>query len=161
MRQRHLHPLGVWTAAAACLVAASPLHAQKITGTVNGLVTDASGAVLPNATVTAKNTATGVETTSTANASGEYSIRFLQIGQYIISVKSNGFQNFASGPFTLEVNQVAKIDAHLGAGGGNETVTVTDTLQPILDTENATISGTFTANTIQNMPINDRNFSSN
>ncbi len=160
MRQRRLLPLGIMTVAAACLVTAAPLDAQTITGTVNGVVTDASGAVLPNATVTAKNTATGVETSATSNASGDYSIRFLQIGSYTITVKSNGFQNFASAPFTLEVNQVAKIDAHLGAGGGNETVTVTDNLQPILDTENATISGTFTANTIQNMPINDRNFSS-
>ncbi len=160
MRPRRVHSLGILTVAAACIVAASPVEAQTITGTINGVVTDASGAILPNANVTAKNTATGVETSATANASGEYSIRFLQIGQYTVTVKSNGFQNYASAPFTLEVNQVAKIDAHLGAAGSTQTVDVNENLQPILNTEDATISGTFTANTIQNMPINDRNFSS-
>ncbi|MGI4829826.1 MAG: carboxypeptidase regulatory-like domain-containing protein, partial [Janthinobacterium lividum] len=147
-------------AAAFSLIAAPCLHAQTITATVNGAVTDRSGAVLPHATVTARNTATGVETTVISNDAGEYSIRFLQIGQYTVTVKSNGFQTFVSAPFTLEVNQFAKIDAPLQVGAGTETVSVSSETQPILDTENATISGTFSANTLQNMPINDRNFSS-
>ena len=161
MNRRKTDSLRILAAVAICCSAPSlRVQAQTITGTVNGVVTDASGAVLPGATVTARNVATGVETAAKANESGQYSIRFLQIGQYTVTVKSNGFQTFVSAPFTLEVNQVAKIDAPLAVGAGTETVNVSSEVQPILDTENATISGTFTANTIQNLPINDRNFSS-
>lgn len=148
------------TVAVCCSVSAAKLQAQTITGTINGVVTDQSGAVLPNATVTAKNVATGVQTTATANEAGQYSLRFLQIGQYVVTVTSGGFQTYVSPAFTLEVNQVAKIDAPLKVGAGTETVTVDSTIQPILDTENATIATTFTANTVQNLPLNGRNFSS-
>ncbi len=143
-----------------CSVGAAKMQAQTITGTINGVVTDQSGAVLPNATVTAKNIATGVQTTATANEAGQYSLRFLQIGQYTITVSSGGFQTFVSPAFTLEVNQVAKIDAPLKVGTGTETVTVSSEVQPILDTEDATLSSTFTANTVTNLPLNGRNFSS-
>lgn len=157
-RTEHLRILAAIAATFATSAVAG--HAQTITATINGTVTDASGAVLPNATVVAKNVNTGVETTATTNQAGDYSIRFLQIGQYQVSVKQNGFSDFKSPAFALEVNQIAKIDAHLVAAGSSETVNVNENLLPILDTENATIQGTFTANTIQNLPINDRNFSS-
>lgn len=135
-------------------------HAQTITGTVNGVVTDPSGAVIPNATVTVVNSNTGVTQTSKTNAAGAYSVRFLQIGQYHITVTAPGFKTFVSAPFTLEVNQVAKIDAKLETGEATQTVTVSGEIQPILDTENPTISTTFTENTLQNIPLNGRNFSS-
>ncbi len=161
MFRRRTDHLRVFAAAALCCSAPlASVQAQTITGTINGLVTDASGAVLPNATITAKNVATGVATTAIANGSGQYSLRFLQIGQYTVTVKSQGFQTFVSPAFTLEVNQVAKVDAPLQVGSGTETVDVTSEVQPILDTEDSTISTTFTANTIQNLPLNDRNFSS-
>lgn len=160
MRDERSRSLRVLAAiAAGTLALPCVTEAQTITATINGVVTDPSGAVLPNAAVTAKNVATGVETSATANAAGEYSLRFLQIGQYRVTVKANGFKDFTSPQFTLEVNQVAKIDAHLGTGGATETVNVNENLQPILDTENATLSNTFTANVIQNLPLNGRNFS--
>ena len=134
--------------------------AQTITGSVNGLVTDSTGAVLANAKITAKNVETGVVISATTNQAGQYSLRFLQIGQYAVTVTDSGFKTFVSAPFQLEVNQAARVDAQLSAGAADQTVTVTDELQPILDTENATISSTFTANTIQNIPLNGRNFSS-
>lgn len=161
MFNRRMNHLRILAATALCCSAtAARMDGQTITATINGLITDKSGAVVPNATIVAKNVATGVETRVNSNAAGEYSIRFLQIGQYTVTVTSNGFQTFLSPSFSLEVNQVAKIDAPLNVGTGTETVTVTSEVQPILDTENATIQGTFTANTISNLPINDRNFSS-
>ncbi|WP_446743805.1 carboxypeptidase regulatory-like domain-containing protein [Silvibacterium acidisoli] len=134
--------------------------AQTITGSINGTVTDPSGAIIPNATVTARNIDTGVETKATTNGSGDYNLRFLQIGHYQVTIGNPGFANFVSSQFTLEVNQIAKIDAKLAPGNATQTVTVSGNLQPILDTDNATLAGTFTANTIQNMPLNGRNFSS-
>ena len=143
-----------------CLVLLPVTQAQTITGAVNGTVTDPTGAVLPGATVVVKNVATNVETTATTNNSGDYSIRFLQVGQYTVTIKHDGFKSFSSSPFSLEVNQTAKVDGKLEVGSETQTVTVENTLQPILDTDNSTLATTFTPSTIQNLPLNGRNFSS-
>ncbi len=134
--------------------------AQTITGSINGVVTDQNGAVVPNATVTATNTSTGVQVTGKTSASGNYDIRFLQIGTYTVSVKQPGFKEATFGPFGLEIGQVAKVDAQLTVGAETQTVEVRNEIAPILNTENGTIATTFTANTIQNIPLNGRNFSS-
>jgi hypothetical protein len=135
-------------------------HAQTITASVTGVVSDPTGAVIPGATVVATNVETGVKTTARSDGSGDYNLRFLQIGRYTITVQSKGFETYASSPFTLEVNQVAKVDAKLTTGSASQTVTVAGNIQPILDTGNSTISTTFDAHTIQNIPLNGNNFSS-
>src|ERR1700722_9348090 len=100
-----------------CLVAVSAVmltvstlsRAQTITGSVNGTVTDSSGAVVPNSIITSHNVDTGVDTKTTSNNTGDYNIRFLQIGHYTVTVSGSGFSNFTSSQFPLEVNQIAKI----------------------------------------------------
>ncbi len=145
----------------AMVVAVSGLaYGQTITGSVTGVVTDPTGAVVVGATVTATNTGTGVVTTATTNGAGVYYLHFLQIGQYQLTIQGTGFKELTTAPFTLEVDQVAKVDGKLETGAANETVTVSNELQPILDTDDATLTTTFTANTIENMPLNGRNFSS-
>src|ERR1700760_109113 len=67
------------------------LKAQTITGAVNGTVTDPTGAVIPNAKVTATNVDTGIQTPSTTNNDGIYNIPFLQIGNYKLTVDASGF----------------------------------------------------------------------
>jgi len=141
------------------LCTAVPALAQTVTGTIRGTITDTSGAVVPGAVVHAINTATGVVTDAKSNAAGEYSIRFLQIGQYKIAVDAPGFSKASYGPFALEIDQVAKVDIPLSIGAESTTVTVSDEMQPILDTENATLGETFTENTINNVPLNGRDFS--
>src|ERR1700730_3182814 len=84
--------------------------AQTITGSVSGTVTDVSGAVVPGAKVVAKNTATNVETTEVTNGNGQYTIRFLQIGPYTVSISHDGLKTYNTSPFTLEVNQTTKIE---------------------------------------------------
>ena len=148
------------TIAALTLAAATSSLAQTITGSINGNVTDASGAVVPNAAVTATNTQTGVATKTTTNNAGDYNIRFLQIGQYTVTIKGAGFGSQNMGPITLEVDQAAKVDAKLTVGSEAQTMQVNGQLQPILNTDNSTIKSTFTANTIDNLPLNGRNFSS-
>jgi hypothetical protein len=144
----------------ASLALAVPAFAQTITGNISGTVTDASGAVIPGAVVTATNTATGVAVNGTTNGSGQYSIRFLQIGQYTVTVDRQGFTESKYGPFALEIDQTAKIDAQLTVGAETTTVKVNNEVAPILNTENSTIATTFSSNTIENIPLNGRNFSS-
>ncbi len=133
--------------------------AQTVTGAVRGTVTDPSGAIVSGASVTATNTATAVQTKATTNQAGEYSIRFLQIGSYNLTVEGKGFEQSKYGPFTLEIDQTAKIDIALKVGSTSATVEVSEQYQPILNTESATLGETFTENTIANVPLNGRDFS--
>ncbi len=103
----------------ACSVAT---WAQTITGGVNGTVTDPSGAVVPNAKVTATNVDTGVTTSSITNNDGIYSIRFLQIGTYKVVIAAPGFTVETFGPFKIETGQNARIDAKLMVEGSNQNV---------------------------------------
>jgi hypothetical protein len=141
------------------LLAALPGRAQTVTGTVRGTITDPSGAIVAGATVIVTNTATGVQTSAITNQTGEYSIRFLQIGKYSLAVQASGFEKATYGPFSLEIDQVAKVDIPLHVGSANTSVEVSDQSQPILDTENATLGETFTENTINSVPLNGRDFS--
>ena len=132
---------------------------QTVTGAVRGVVTDPTGAIVPNATVSAVNVATNVATTTKTNQDGEYSIRFLQIGQYKLSITAPGFEASSYGPFPLEIDQVAKVDIALTMGSATATVSVTDQMQPILNTESATLGTTITENTINALPLNGRDYS--
>ncbi len=135
------------------------VDAQTTTGAIRGVVTDSSGAILPNATVVATNTSNGVKTSATSNQTGEYAIRFLQIGQYKLAVSASGFDTSTYGPFSLEIDQTAKIDISLKVGSSATTVEVNEQYQPILQTENATNGETITENTINSVPLNGRDFS--
>ena len=86
-------------------------------------------------------------------------MRNLQIGQYKLTAEAPGFSVASFGPFSLEIDQTAKIDVPLAVGGSNTTIDVAEQLQPILQTENATTGETFTQNTINSLPLNGRDFS--
>jgi hypothetical protein len=135
------------------------LSAQTVTGSVGGTVTDSTGAVVPNAQVTAHNTATGVDTQATTNGAGIYSIRFLPIGVYEVTVQAAGFATAKLPSFALEVDQTVKFDAHLKTGGATTTVDVQGDVAPILNTNDPTLGTTFTANTVRNIPLNGLDFS--
>jgi len=75
------------------IVACVPLAAQKITGDISGDITDSSGAVLPNATVTVKSAATGLTRSATTTSSGSYRVTDLPIGAYTVGVSAQGFKN--------------------------------------------------------------------
>jgi hypothetical protein len=132
--------------------------AQTVTGAIRGTITDSSGAVVVGASAIATNTATGVTTTARTNQAGEFSIRFLQIGQYTLAIEANGFERSTYGPFALEIDQTAKIDIALKVGSSKTSIEVSDQLQPILNTESATLGETFTENTINSIPLNGRDF---
>jgi hypothetical protein len=153
MMKRHIRKIQV---ALALLCCSAVLVAQTITGSVNGTVTDPTGAVVANATVSAINTDTGVVTPTTTNSEGIYNIRFLQIGNYKITVEGQGFATSSFGPFVLETGQIAKIDVKMQLGSQAQTVAVT-TETPLLNTENPTLATTIDTRAIENTPLVGRN----
>jgi hypothetical protein len=132
-------------------------HGQTITGSVNGTVTDSSGAVIPNVKVAATNVETGVVTETTTNSDGIYNIRFLQIGNYKVTITSPGFATTTYGPFVLETNQTAKVDAKLGVGNQQQKVSVEAEVAPILNTESPVLATTLDTRAIENAPLVSRN----
>ena len=145
--------------ALALLVLLPSALAQTVTGSVTGEVTDPSGAVVPGARVTAHNIDTGVDTGTTTDSAGAYTIKFLPIGHYKITVQAAGFKTAQVPLFTLEVLQTAKFNVQLTVGGESASVEVSATA-PILDTNDYTIGSTFTENTISSFPLNGQDFSS-
>jgi hypothetical protein len=134
------------------------MQAQTVTGSITGVVTDSSGAVISGASVLAHNVNTGVNTATTTNSSGVYTIQFLPIGHYEVNVKANGFATAVIPAFSLEVLQIAKFNVSLRVGSEQSTVNVS-AATPILETEQPTVDSTFTANTIANLPLNGLDFS--
>jgi len=143
---------------AACLVAPMA-QAQTVTGSITGEVTDATGAVIPNATVVVEDLDTGVKTTTTTNSGGAYYVRFLPIGKYRVEISAAGFSSHIYDPFALEINATVNLSPKLAAGSTATVVDVKDSA-PILDTTDGVISTTFSNNEIQNFPLEGRNFQS-
>jgi hypothetical protein len=145
-----------------CLVLwqSRPLYAQTITGSVRGIVTDPSGAIVKKAGVTVSNTATGVANATVSDGAGLYNFQFLPIGTYVVTATAPGFDTTSVRPFALEIDQIATVNVRLQVGTASTTVNVSSELSPILNSENATLGVTLTSNTIANMPLNGRNFSS-
>src|SRR5690242_6585604 len=117
----------------------SRVSAQALQG-ITGTVTDASGGVVPNATVTATNDATAVVKTATTNSAGSYQFTDLIPGSYTVKMESPGFQSSIHSGVTVDVGKVSTVDAVLQPGKTEQTVNVTenavtlDTTQPALGT---------------------------
>lgn len=125
--------------------------AQSLTaGDIAGTVTDPTGAAVPGAAVTVKSAATGSTYTNTTNASGSYRVSLLPPGTYTITVGLSGFQTTTTTTH-VSAGSVADGNVKLGLGKSSQTVTVT-TAEPLLNTENADITTTFSQKQVQSLP---------
>jgi hypothetical protein len=139
------------------LVFASAAFAQLTTADILGTVTDASGAVVPNANITLVNLGTDEVRTVQSNGSGDYSFTLLPVGHYSITVKANGFQASITKDLAVEAGDRARSDVHLQVGSESTMVEVTAST-PLLQADSATVSSTVTAMAVQDLPLNGRNF---
>lgn len=130
---------------------------QTYTATVTGTVSDPQGATVPGVRVVATNQGTKLEYTAQTGDSGVYTIPFLPIGVYVLTVEASGFKKLVSNEIKLEVNQTARVDLQMQVGGVNEIVQVQD-VAPILQTENTAVGHVISGNTTTNLPLNGRNF---
>ena len=121
-------------------------------GTITGVISDSSGAVIPNAPIEAKNLATGVISTAATSATGNYELGDLPSGTYEIDVAVAGFKKYVRTGITVQQLQTTRVDAALQVGAAGEAVTVTADA-PLLQTESGDISHNVTTNLQDNLPM--------
>src|ERR1051326_6214841 len=140
----------------ALLCAASGLLAQSITSSLVGTVHDDSGAVVPNAAITAVNVDTNARGEARSDATGSYTLLQLTPGSYTVEITAPGFKKYVRTGLILELQQQARLDATLSVGQLNETVSVTADA-PLVDATTSTIGDVVNNHAILNLPLNTRN----
>lgn len=143
--------------ALAALLAAGIIMFGQTTATLNGTVSDKSGAAVPNAEVNAINVDTRVERKVTSNDDGSFTIPFLAPGNYRVVIQKQGFRSVNQENVRLEVNQVARLDVGLEVGQVSESVNVTEK-PPAIESESSSIGQVVETKAIQDLPLNGRNF---
>jgi hypothetical protein len=143
----------------AVLAAQGILFGQSTTQTVQGLVTDASGSVIPGAKVTLTNTGTNVSQTNTTNETGNYTFALVPVGNYSMKVEQQGFRTEVTREFRVETAAQVRQDFKLEVGSVAESIEVTAS-SVLLNTENATTGGVIENRRIVELPLNGRNMQS-
>ena len=128
---------------------------QGSTGTITGIVTDSSQAVLPGAAIEVLNADTGVLSTAETNQAGEYTVPLLQPGRYNLTARLDGFRTYSQQGVTVELGRVIRLDFSLEVGEVTETVEVVGSA-PLLESETSTVGQFIENKTVTDMPLNGR-----
>src|SRR5437016_9593327 len=151
-----LRPLTTTIAVLLLLVAHLTVMAQS-SATLQGTVSDQSGAVVPNAKVIVRNRATGVERITQTDGTGHYQVAALPVGSYRIEVQASGWQTQVAENVTLEVSQTAIRNFQLTLGSISLEITVTDE-PPVVESATITVGQVIDQRTVQEIPLNGRLF---
>ncbi len=142
----------------AVLLASTFVSAQQITGNIRGTVSDPSGAVVQNATVTAHQVETGLERIAITDRGGNYVLVELPVGHYRLEVAARGFQEYLQEGIELDVNETAAVPVHLTVGSEKERVQVqadAELIQPTVTSMGQVVH----EREILDLPLNGRDFS--
>src|SRR5258708_1947962 len=139
-------------------VSAAMSQAQSNAADLQGVVRDQNGAVVANASVTARNAGTNVSREATTNDEGFYKIVNLSPGNYEITVKAPNYKTAVVQSVNVTVGQTANQDIPLEVGEVSATVTVTTAAPNIVETTGTAVASTVDQQRIQNLPINERNY---
>ena len=154
--------LGFLTAILAVLFfvfSSQPAVAQSNTqGAIGGTITDQTGAVVPNATVTARNPDTNTTVTAVSDAAGGFRINNLAPAKYDVTVASGSFAEYHQSGIIVEVGRSTPFDVSLGVTAKGEIVQVTDEA-PVVNTQEQDFSTNINQTSINNLPINGRRWS--
>jgi Carboxypeptidase regulatory-like domain len=154
---------GIRTAAMLCLLLLlfmGSSRAQVSTASVNGVVSDPQGAVIPSATVVLRNLDTSVEHSSISNSAGNYVILDITPGRYTIQASAKGFTQEKTDEFLLAVAQTATFNFVLKVGSETQVVTVQSSDAAQLDVTGASLGTVIGSQQVDAMPLNGRNFTS-
>src|ERR1700676_153713 len=139
-------------------LAAAPARAQTFRGTILGIVTDATGAAVPGATVTVRNVDTGLLRKTETQADGGYRVPELPIGTYDVTVEKADFQTAVTSGVRVDVAAERHVDTALKTGQIKEQITVSGEALPLIEITNATLGGTLTQESVKDLPINGRDY---
>jgi hypothetical protein len=128
-------------------------------GTITGTITDPSGAAVPGASVTIRNTDTGIERKIESNDAGNYVAAFLQPGHYEVEVGKSGFAGVLRKDLVLQVGQTLALDLSMSVKSTQEQVTVTGEA-PVVDPEKTEVSQVVSQSAVNNLPISGRRWDS-
>ena len=141
------------------MVFAAQGYAQVVGATLSGTITDPSGAVVPNAQVSVRNTATGVTREVTADTAGLYLVPNLLPGNYDVTVTSPGFSSARQSNVALGVGAAQQLNVSLRVGETSQTVEVTEAA-PQVQLTSSTLSAEVEATTVRELPLNGRDWAS-
>ncbi len=151
MKQTHL-VLAVTVLASFAVLCLPNATAQGLFGTISGVVTDSSGAVVPGATVKVTNVDTSVTTSLKTNGAGVYNASSLNPGSYKVQAEARGFKTAVADKILLEVNAHPKVDLALTVGQTTEVVDVTAENTALLNTQQSDLGQTLNVTQLQNLP---------
>lgn len=138
-----------------CVLLSPPVFAQGAAGTVSGEVRDTSGAMVPGASVTIINTATGVITTTNTGNAGLYAFPYVQPGVYVVSASASGFQTVRKPGVTVNVTERVQVSFDLKLGNVKQTVEVAGAA-PLLHTADATTGQVINRALVNDLPLLNR-----
>jgi hypothetical protein len=131
--------------------------AQLPSGTILGVVKDASGGVVPGATVTARNVDTAQSRSAVTQADGSYRFNALPVGNYEVRVEAKGFQVAVHSGLTLTVSQEVVLNIALQVGAASQSVVVS-TEAPLVNTTSGSLGGLVNEQKVADLPLNGRNY---
>ena len=140
----------------AALLATSSALGQS-TATIQGIVTDSKGAVLPNATIIVKNRNTSAERTAQTDSDGNYQIAALPVGLYTVEARVQGFKTQLADQVTLEVAKTVVQNFQMEVGALSEQVLVASDV-PVIETTTTSVGTVINQRTVQEIPLNGRHF---
>jgi hypothetical protein len=147
----------LWISALLCMCLAGPFSAAQVSGSLSGVITDASGAAVVGASVTVKSLDTGVSRTAPTDQSGRYRFFLLPVGLYEVRVAKDGFAAAIRSGIDLAVGQDARADLSLRVGQTSEQVKVTADA-PVVSLTTRDISGLVGEREVKDLPLNGRSY---
>ncbi|MBZ5645128.1 MAG: TonB-dependent receptor, partial [Acidobacteriia bacterium] len=141
----------------AVLLLCMPAYSQGSAGRISGTIMDQTGGAIAGATVTITDTQRGVSRTLTTDDAGAYSAPNVIPGTYLVKAEAKGFKTIQHENVVLQINQDIRVDLTLQPGEQQQTITVTESI-PMVETTNASLGGTVTNQTINELPLNGRNY---
>jgi len=147
----------VWIVLTLCLMSGISAFAQQTSGNITGRVLDQQGAAIPGATVTAKNTATGLTRSEVSDAEGVYRLNALPVGTYSVDAELSGFAPASRKQIAVNVSQTLTIDFSMRLATLSESVNVT-AAQPMVETTSSSLGGIVDVHRVETLPLNGRQF---
>jgi hypothetical protein len=139
-------------------VAVPVLHAQVDQGTITGVVTDSTGAVIPRASIDVLNAGTARRLHANTDSNGVYTLPPLPVGTYDVTASADGFASSSMRSIEVRVDQRLSVNLTLNVGSSSQSIQVSATDVPLLQTQDASVAQVLTTETINDTPLNGRNY---